>query len=528
MTIYVNGVADGTQTQNASGVVNGTTCVFNGAYDNGGLGNNGGSHAISNFRFVNGRVLYTSPFTPSTVPLTAIPGTLLLACQSNRFVDNGPYRIPLISVGTNFIQAISPFAPPDSYYAKNIAGQGGRDVYQGSMVLDGSGDFLTIADNPILKISNGNFTIEGWIYLTSTNAGTIAGQWTNGGGYAWLIYVTGNGNMTFYWNTSSSYSTTTSPFPINTWIHVAIVKNGTGSNNGAIYVNGVLKDAAFTIPTINNSSAALAIGYNIDGANYLAGYISNFRIVRNTAVYTGNFIPPTKPTLTYGNAGLYTSTANVNTTFTSSNTSLLLNFADGAIYDAGKTTNYYTVGNTGVVTANSKFGGTSMYFDGSGDYIKANYRSFPWDWWRSNTTIECWIYPSSVTNVVLPYIVGNMDPAVGTNYWSFGLNSSRQIAFHYYNGGSVAVTGTTSLTNNTWNHIAMTQVNNYISLYTNGVLQANSAITGTPQSLATVPLTMGVYNGAGFYGYIDDMRITTDNVRYTANFTPAISTFFTQ
>ena len=37
---------------------------------------------ISNFRFVNGKAVYTESFTPPTEDLTAIPGTVLLACQS--------------------------------------------------------------------------------------------------------------------------------------------------------------------------------------------------------------------------------------------------------------------------------------------------------------------------------------------------------------------------------------------------------------------------------------------------------------
>ena len=37
---------------------------------------------------VNVAAVYVANFTPSTVPLTAVPGTSLLTCQSNTFVDN--------------------------------------------------------------------------------------------------------------------------------------------------------------------------------------------------------------------------------------------------------------------------------------------------------------------------------------------------------------------------------------------------------------------------------------------------------
>ena len=532
MTIYVNGVADGTQTQNASGVVDGPYCVFNNCYDNGGF-NSGGSHIISNFRFVNGRVLYTSTFTPSTTPLTAISGTLLLACQSNRFVDNGPYKIPLTSVGTNYIQVNSPLDSESQYYSKNIAGLGGRDVYAGSAVFDGSGDFLTIVDNPVLKLSNGDYTIEGWIYLTSTNAGTIAAQWTSGGGYAWIITVTGNGNMSLVWNNATSYATTTSPFPINTWIHFAIVKNGTASNNGAIYVNGLRKDAAFTIPTINNSSAAIAIAYNIDGANYLAGYISNFRIVKGTAVYTGNFTPPVKPVLTYGRADLYTSTANVNTTFTSSNTSLLLNFTDAAIYDATKSTNYYVPGNSGVVTANSKFGGTSMYFDGSVDCIVSGPNQY--NFGNTDFTVEFWYNKAGTPQTagrLFQTRNGDLYSAIGIATNSTGSNPNSIALSMSSNGSSwdiIDVSSAFTVSDNTWTHVALVRAGTNFKFYKDGNFQSNFTSSSSLYYSTADSFIIGGQTGTSrsINGYIDDFRITA-NARYTANFTPAISTFFTQ
>jgi hypothetical protein len=80
--IFVNGVALSTETvsgtigQNATAYIGRRVDATN--YVNG---------YISNLRVVKGTAVYTSNFTPSTAPLTAISGTVLLTCQANGFVD---------------------------------------------------------------------------------------------------------------------------------------------------------------------------------------------------------------------------------------------------------------------------------------------------------------------------------------------------------------------------------------------------------------------------------------------------------
>jgi hypothetical protein len=66
---------------------------------------------ISNLRVVAGTALYTSAFTPSTTPLTAVSGTSLLTCQSNRFIDNSSNAFTITRNGDVSVQRFSPFAP---------------------------------------------------------------------------------------------------------------------------------------------------------------------------------------------------------------------------------------------------------------------------------------------------------------------------------------------------------------------------------------------------------------------------------
>ena len=67
------------------------------------------------------------------------------------------------------------------------------------------------------------------------------------------------------------------------------------------------------------------------------GYISDYRFVNGTAVYTGAFTPPSGKLTTTG--GTYSSTTNVNTSITASHTKLLAQpYSQPAqIHDVGST-----------------------------------------------------------------------------------------------------------------------------------------------------------------------------------------------
>ena len=74
------------------------------------------------------------------------------------------------------------------------------------------------------------------------------------------------------------------------WYHVAIVRSGSTITG---YLNGV----SFGTHTSSNnySGTDCSIGSLENNAEHMNGYISNFRIVAGTAVYSSNFTPPTTP-----------------------------------------------------------------------------------------------------------------------------------------------------------------------------------------------------------------------------------------
>jgi len=104
---YVNGVL----------VVSGTSAVtlYNNTVDPVSIGTVGPTYTdflngyISNVRIIKGTALYTTNFTPTTSPLTAIANTSLLTCQSATLVDNGPNNFTVTAVGDSTVSPFSPF-----------------------------------------------------------------------------------------------------------------------------------------------------------------------------------------------------------------------------------------------------------------------------------------------------------------------------------------------------------------------------------------------------------------------------------
>jgi hypothetical protein len=99
------------------------------------------------------------------------------------------------------------------------------------------------------------------------------------------------------------------------------------------------------------------------------------------------------------------------------------------------------------------------------------------------------------------------------------------VKFYYFNGAATGFSTATTLGTGQWYHLAFVNNAGSLAIYINGVSSATSAISGTPQSSTTLPLTIGATNSVYFNGYIDDLRITKGYARYTANFTPPTAAF---
>lgn len=502
LTIYLNGtaVATGTDATNDS--------VLQTLY----IGSQGAGQyfpgSISNLRITKGQALYTTTFTPSTIPLTTTSqgataaNVSLLTCQSTTFIDNSTNAFTITVNGNATPERANPFTDtvtgPTPY---------STTTYGGSAYFDGTGDYLTApASSSSIWPGSGSFTIEYWLYLP---ANPSTGYYTHFSyGTTGSVLRVFNAAATSKIEVFSGATTILNPaWPsAGQWNHFALVRNGTTLT---LYINGAVAQSVTN--STDFSTGTLTVGGE-SASNPLLGYISNFRIVKGTAVYTGPFVPPAAPITAV------------------TNTQLLLNGTNAGIFDNTTVVDLETVGNAQISTSVVKFGTGSISFNGTNSCLTlSNNPSSNMTFGTGNFTIEAWIYPTSFTGQTNLNMIIDFRP-LSTNgaYVCFYLALTTGYPILTVSSTNV-ITGTTAPTLNAWNHIALTKSGTSTRVFINGN-QTGSTYTDSTNYLGSVgrPIigATGFFSPADYFtGYMDEIRITKGVARYTSNFTAPTAPF---
>ena len=492
-TAYLNGIAQITTTLTGSLL---TTYTLNniGSYGNAVAGSMFKGY-ISNLRVLIGTALYTSNFLVPTAKLTAITNTSLLILQNNIYVDNSVNNFAITRTSTATSPAIIKTDPwrSNSYDVNNDFG---------SIYFNGTTDYLTCTTLSNPMTGNINWTVECWVnssYLASSQYGR--GIWdfyingyTDRIMFRWYAAQTSFGiyavigNLTNYVFGPSGTSMSITPI-WGAWTHTAVVRY---NNTYTVYINGVNAFSLTETSALPNFTN-LYIGNTPDGSNgKMCGYISDFRFVSGTAVYTANFTPPTTPLPTIANTMIH------------------LKGFNGKLVDNTKLQNWATYGNVQISTVRSKFGNSSIVFDGTGDYITTPY-SPSHDITNGEFTIECWLYPTSTKDQE----IFNNRVSSPTKGAGIRLLANGTIMFYFVGGSQVISTGTYSL--NTWSHFAVTRTTNTIRIFLNGVMVGSGAVTSGTATTAALRIGVAEDGTLGFVGYIDEYRITKGISRYSSD-----------
>ena len=467
---------------------------------------------ISNFRFNIGVALYTANFTPPTAPLISLGGsTILLTCQSPRFVDNSSYNMATPITGTVAVSGFSPF--PET------------DTATGSMYFNGSNDYVSNSSTSLtqlVNIQNNDMTFEGWIYISTLQQASLWGA-DNGGGTQpkLMAWMDSSGHLKFdQVNSTMGYEyTTTTSLIAGQWYHLAFVR---AFSTSYIFVNGQSVPYSTTligtpIPqvVVTGITYPFVIGGALEALGYFSGYISNFRFTQ-AAVYTSNFTIPSTP-YTVLSAPIKTQLLTLQYRQDHRNQGLFDN-----------STNKFQLSKLGQATQSSfspySQTGWSTYFNGGSSNDRLTFpSSTAFDLSAATTTaftIEFWMFPQtfpSVSNICRPLLFGVNGT---TNSFTFQLLYNGQIVVGVpYTGTTSVVSATGAFSINTWTHIAFTYNAGFGTLYVNGVNIASQAIT-PPTSGAQV-FNLG-YDTAGtvnyqFQGFISNVRVVKLIV-YTGNF----------
>ena len=175
-------------------------------------------------------------------------------------------------------------------------------------------------------------------------------------------------------------------------------------------------------------------------------------------------------------------------------------------------------GNTRISTAQSKYNGSSIYFDGNGDYLNISSTS-DLTFSTGDFTIEAWLYCS---NPIYSGVVFSQRGRA-SNGITFRLNGDRLDPF--YGAGDNPITINAAHPANQWFHAAIVRQGNTTRVFQNGVLIGSG--TWVADFLAASSTDCGAFPQGGEYysGYIDSFRITKGVARYTATFNHETDTF---
>ena len=298
---------------------------------------------------------------------------------------------------------------------------------------------------------------------------------------------------------------TTNTYELNQWYHVAVVRNSS-DNSAKIYVNGV-NDGSSTNSTDLSSTYGSDVDIGAQGSGrYFQGYITDARIVKD-AVYTSAFTPPTQRLTAI------------------TNTSLLLSGTDAGIIDKSQSVKTITLnGDVKSSTTQSKYLTSSMYFDGTGDYLSVPYDAGFNMGATTDFTMEAWVYQINQTGnhtVFAQYNgAGTAHSTANGHRWIFWIDDGRVQLYQYPDMNTQLIdSGTLNL--NTWNHVAVTREGSVFRLFVNGT-QVDTFTSSTVEiGFLNDPLTVGSYNSTGYFnGYLSDVRITKGLARYTARLHP--------
>jgi hypothetical protein len=211
-----------------------------------------------------------------------------------------------------------------------------------------------------------------------------------------------------------------------------------------------------------------------------------------------------------------------------SNVSLLLH-GDGTngsttIIDSSPSPKTVTaVGNAQISTAQSKFGGASIAFDGNGDTLSVQANS-AFEFGTGDFTWEAWVYLNTLETVNGLYYYGSGN----NNRLQILVQTNGSFSFYAETGPFVeAASSASAVSATTWTHLAGTRSGNTFRCFVNGVLSGTDTGALILPSAQTPVIGNAVTGNAArnLNGYIDDLRITKGVARYTSNFTPPTAPF---
>ena len=347
----------------------------------------------------------------------------------------------------------------------------------GSTEFDGTGDHLLVDTSSVFNYGTNDFTIEFWWYRTSNDRQALfhgswgqdwsigidfngaannqkLGMWASSGGSSWdMLIADGGGN-----------GITTGTPALNQWSHIAYVRNG---SDFQLYLNGTSVGQVTNSSAINSKTTtrqqAIGAWWNSEIAmSDVHGYLSNFRIVIGSAIYTSNFTPPTAPLTAVAGTQLLTCQGSTITDASANNLGIT---ANGNAVAVGSTIN----------TVAYNAAGKYFEFDGTDDYISG---SSPILFGTDTGSIEAW-FKTSDTSTPGGAIYSESQPGDSTYWGHVRIHGGKPRFVLDDNSVVPEIEANVTVSDNNWHHLVVTGDGSNYAMYVDGVSYTPTYITGS-------------------------------------------------
>ena len=194
------------------------------------------------------------------------------------------YLLTLLLATSSFL-GFSVMNPQSSVAATGDSGS----IYFGNSAKT---NYLTYAKTNAFGFGMSDFTIEFWYKPTVGGRNDVFDLKNQAPGETALSRLDigagiGTGGIELYRDGSCSGIGTDKSFTLNTWVHLALTRNG---NNLNLWVDGALGGTTACSADFGTAGYSLQLLYENGG-----GYLSNVRVVKGTAMYSSAFTPSTSP-----------------------------------------------------------------------------------------------------------------------------------------------------------------------------------------------------------------------------------------
>ena len=383
--------------------------------------------------------------------------------------------------------------------------------YSNSAYFDGSGDSVAYYSPGKLE---GDFCLEFWYYATNVTGTKNFFTWGDG---SWKNLRNTGGNWNVETASNNGSFGVAGSIVLNAWTHMAVTRSGSSVR---FFENGVQLGTTQTSTATWGTNETFRVGRRTSQASEdFQGYMQDVRLYDGVAKYTSNFTAPTKIVDITGD----TTGKNFLVLAMPLNNDHQMADVANKIKGHGSSKPIISDASAVISSNTSKFYTKSLYIPGSSGGNTANpsrLRARVNNDFRFGTedfTIEGWLYA---------------DPGTyGGKFVDMRADSSATPLVGSFNGTLLtwnlsSGTYTSTITRNTWQHVALTRQNGTVRAFLNGTQTS----TGTNTYDMEGPSFIGVGNNSNtpdnaysLNGYIQDLRVYKGYAKYTSAFTPHTS-----